>query len=86
MLGMIPNTQKSVVVDYITFPLEDNEICLGYREWCELFSCGVKTCRKFFDFLEENELISRRIIRKPLGVRYLEREIRVLERFLEKFR
>lgn len=59
------NKKSSVKLGYVTFPLMENEICIGYQEWSQYLGCSIYSCREFFNHLEKEKIMSRRQIGSP---------------------
>lgn len=64
MLFNVNHKDGKMLLGYNTYTIEAGQSSYSLRKWAALFDCGTKQVTKFFDLLENDEMIKRSVIGK----------------------
>lgn len=64
MLLEVNHTDKDFLIGYDIHKIKRGQSAKSLRSWAELFNCNVKQVIKFFELLEKDKMISKKIIGK----------------------
>jgi hypothetical protein len=79
LLEQLDGEYKSIKIDYVNYPIANDEMVVVLRDLHKLFNCSNKTVYRFIDFLVNENYISKRVIgngnKRKVVVKFLKKEM-----------